>query len=82
MTADFDGNIVNAAIDRWEEIGRRAYRYFMDRRRVPTSEEFSAKIAELSASGREEPKADPQFLAEYLANIYIPRYQNVRGLTR
>lgn len=79
VTADFDGNIVNAAIDRWEEIGRRAYRYFMDRRRVPTSEEFSAKIAELSASGREETTEGPQYLAEYLANVYIPRYQNVRG---
>lgn len=80
VTADFDGNIVNAAIDRWEEIGRRAYRYFMDSRRVPTAEEFSAKIAELSAPGHEETTEGPQYLAEYLANVYIPRYQNVRGI--
>ena len=80
VTAEFDGNIINAAIDRWEEIGRQAYRYFMDSRRVPTAEEFSAKIAELSAAGREEPTSGPQYLAEYLSDVYIPRYQNVRGI--
>lgn len=80
VTADFDGNIVNDAIDRWEEIGRRAYRYFMDSRRAPTVEDFSAKIAELSAPGREEPTEGDQYLAEYIANVYIPRYQNVRGI--
>ena len=80
VTAEFDGNIINAAIDRWEEIGRCAYRYFMDGRRVPTAKEFSEKIAELSAAAREEPTTGPQYLTAYLSDVYIPRYENVRGI--
>lgn len=79
ITADFDGNIANDAIDRWDEIGRRAYRQFSEEQRAPSQEEFAAKIAELAAPGRKLPPAVVYF-SDYLEQTYIPRYQSVRGI--
>lgn len=78
VTADFDGNVANDAIDRWEEIGRRAYRYFSEEQRAPSQEEFLAKIDQLGAAGREEAPA-VEYISDYLERTYIPRYQSVRG---
>lgn len=79
ITADFDGNVANDAIDRWEEIGRRAYRYFSEEQRAPLPEEFAEKLDELAAKGREEPTT-VEYLPDYLEQTYIPRYQSVRGV--
>lgn len=78
VTADFDGNVANDTIDRWEEIGRRAYRYFCEEQRAPSQEEFLAKVDQLGAAGREEAPA-VEYIADYLERTYIPRYQSVRG---
>lgn len=78
VTADFDGNVANDAIDRWEEIGRRAYRYFSEEQRAPSQEEFLAKVGQLGAAGREEAPA-VEYISDYLERTYIPRYQSVRG---
>ena len=79
ITADFDGNVANDAIDRWEAIGKRAYRHFSELQRAPLPEEFAEKLDELAAEGREEPTT-VEYLSDYLEQTYIPRYQSVRGI--
>lgn len=64
ITADFDGNVANDAIDRWEAIGKRAYRHFSELQRAPLPEEFAEKLDELAAEGREEPTT-----VEYLPGL-------------
>lgn len=78
VTADFDGNPVNEAIDRWTEIGKQAMRHFTSSRYCPTQEEFAAKLAELSEVREETPDSN-QYMADYLDHVYIPRYRFVRG---
>lgn len=80
VTADFDGNPVNEAIDCWTEIGKQAVRYFTDAHHSPSSKEFSEKIAELSAVVHADTLSGNQYLADYLETVYIPRYRYVRGI--
>lgn len=79
-TAEFDGNPVNDAIDRWEEIGKKTVKYFSDAMLSPSKEEFAAKIAEFSSVTNSDDIQNSQYLADYLESVYIPRYQNVRGI--
>lgn len=79
-TAEFDGNPVNDAIDRWEEIGKKTVKYFSDAMLSPSKEEFAAKIAEFSSVTNSDDIQNSQYLADYLESVYIPRYQYVRGI--
>lgn len=78
-TADFkEGNEINDEIDRWAEIGKRAVKYFIDARISPTSKEFAAKIAELTAAHEEVSDAEKRYFTDYLEKVYIPRYSIAR----
>lgn len=75
VTADFDGNPINDAIEGWLEIGKKAVKHFTDLRQSPTAEEFAEKITELSAVTQE---ADTSRFCDYFEKTYIPRYSLVR----
>ena len=79
VTADFNGNPVNDEIDRWEEIGKKAAKHFIELRHSPTAEEFSSQIAKLSVI-TEESRADDEkhYFCDYFEKIYIPRYSMAR----
>lgn len=79
VTADFNGNPVNDEIDRWEEIGKKAVKHFIELRHSPTAEEFFSQIAKLSVI-TEESRADDEkhYFCDYFEKIYIPRYSMAR----
>lgn len=80
VTADFDGNPINDAIEGWLEIGKKAVKHFTDLRISPSTKEFAEKIAELSAIKEESPNDGRRYFADYFEYVYIPRYKGVRGI--
>lgn len=80
VTADFDGNPINDAIEGWLEIGKKAVKHFADLRISPSMKEFAEKIAELSEIKEESPNDGQRYFADYFEYVYIPRYKGVRGI--
>lgn len=77
-TADFHGEPINDAIDRWREIGKQAVKHFTTLRQVPSSAEFAIKLNELSNLPDDDIPNIAVFFCDYLEHTYIPRYHLVR----